>query len=173
VPLAPAPSAYVAPPRTALSPEHALLQNFVGRFVAKTRYFATGSEPVEAVAEVTGFSILGGLYVEMHFSRPEHFSGRAIFGFSTQRQLYTSVWMDTLSGTPLLEAGEVTGSPNTLELRSVDSPISAVEPNRMLRTVYEFRGSVIQATVLATVQGAGGPSDRRETRVMDVLYTRL
>ena len=156
-----------------LAPEHQLLQRFVGRWSATTRYMGAGGTTYESRADMVGVPVLGGLYVEIHFTRPEqNYVGRRLFGFSVERRLYTSVWLDTMNTTPVIETGAPTGNNAVLELKSGGGgPLEITDPRKTLRSLYAFRpgGNMIHTVVSEVIDG----DPRREVKLLDIVYLRL
>lgn len=93
------------------SPEHRLLQQFVGTFDTVTEFAIPGSaEPFRVPGRETCRLDMGGFWIVFDLESgepPTNFRGHGIMGFDTQKQKFVGVWVDPSAATLQLSEGSV------------------------------------------------------------------
>lgn len=85
-------------------PQHKMLQNSVGTWKTEMKHWMEPGKPIEAQGVSVIKSVMGGRYIEEHFTSNmmgQEFKGRGIFGYDKMKQKYVSVWFDNM-GTGLM-----------------------------------------------------------------------
>ncbi len=85
-------------------PQHEHMQESVGTWKTEMKHWMAPGEPMEATGVSVIKSVMGGRYLEEHFTSnmmDQEFIGRGIFGFDKAKGKYVSVWFDNM-GTGLM-----------------------------------------------------------------------
>jgi hypothetical protein len=122
---------------------HKALEPMVGTFdTTTTLWFAPGQPPVDVKGTVESRWVLDGRYVEsIHKSTVMNvpFEGRGLEGYDNLSQKYVSVWMDTLSTSPLTFTGTASadGKVFTQSGDSVDPMSGSKLTTRTVTTIVD------------------------------------
>lgn len=95
-------------------PEHAFIKKSEGNWECTVK-----AGPMDSKATVTSKMELGGLWLVSTFEGDfggQKFSGRSLDSFDPMKKKYTSVWIDSMSGAPMLFEGTYDEKEKTLTM---------------------------------------------------------
>ncbi len=157
-------SALAQPAMIEPGPEHKVLQEAVGTWDAVVK--EPGGEESKGVMTVT--SECGGLWTVSKFQMPmggQTFEGRGLDGYDTTKKKYVSVWVDSMSTSPMLFEGDYDKASKSLTLTGEGKGMDG-KPARF-KSVTKVRDKQHQ-TFTMYILGADG----KEQRMMTIEYTR-
>jgi len=157
-----------------MSEQHALLHTFVGKWKGHTTLYM-GEHTVEAVADVTVESILGGNFVEMQYSADfpgmGPFQGKGLYGYSSNKSEFESVWVDSMASEVFIASGPPGKGMKKHVMEVFETRFDfKLNKNKDSRTTYEFNPkdpSVIVHENFSTVEGG------KEVKDMRIVYKRV
>jgi len=109
----------MAPPHP--TPEHQLLQQFVGTFDTVTEFAIPGSDkPFLVPGRETCRLDMGGLWLVFDLESgepPTNFRGHGLMGFDTQKQKFVGVWVDPSTSALQLSEGDADATGKVITMR--------------------------------------------------------
>lgn len=152
---------------------HRLLEPMVGTFIAnvKTWMDRASSEPVSSVGEMTTRWVLGGRYLQYHFTTDEFmdmpFEGMGMMGYDNFGKVYQNVWWDTLGTATYLTTGTVDSTGKIFTFEGVMNDPSQGGAEVKSREVTRL----IDANSYVTEMFHTMPDGSR-MKIMEIMYTR-
>jgi len=160
---------------TAPAPELEMLKEFVGTWKATMTFTMDDSASMTSVGKAVVKEILGGKFIEMEYTAVvmgDDFEGKAIMGFSSNKNEYEHIWIDGSAS----DFGVATGKPGqgkkkrVVELKStnMDYRIGKVKDSRM---TYEFADeNKIVFTMFSKPHDEKGAKEKQS---MGIVYERM
>ncbi|MCA9278349.1 MAG: DUF1579 family protein [Phycisphaeraceae bacterium] len=157
-----------------VSAEHKVLDQFIGTWNAKTRFWMQpGAEPMDMTGVMKNTWAFNGLYLEENYEGSEfmgqQFKGKGVWTYNPTTKKYEGIWYDTAGSSLQFETGSFDDAKKIYTAHNTF--IMPGTTNEMAkRTVITVKNT--NEHVMEMFMGEVGSAPDQQFKCMEITYTR-
>ncbi len=150
-------------------PQHERMQSSVGTWKTEMKHWMGPGEPTEATGVSVIKSVMGGRYLEEHFTSNmmgQEFVGHGVFGYDKIKGKYVSVWFDNMSTGLMFMEGTYDEATKTLTTKGEAEMMPGMKSKMRIVEKEIDKNNRVMEMFMTMGEGA------EEMKTMEIKYTR-